>query len=107
MGVAVVDAPTVARMLGDGEPFVLLDCREHDEVRLAAIPGAIHIPLGEIPTRLVSLDPDASTVVFCHRGVRSQKVAVWLGQQGFTDVRSMRGGIDAWAVEVDPSVPRY
>ncbi len=107
MGVQIIDPGAVAALLRSGAPFVLLDCREPEEVGTASIPGSRHIPMGDIPTRLPSLDPDLPTIVYCHHGVRSHKVAVWLEKQGFTDVRSLRGGIDAWAVEVDPTVARY
>lgn len=107
MGVEIVEPAVVAEMLRNGRSFVLLDCREPEEVQAASIRGAVHIPVGDIPTRLPSLDPDAPTVVVCHHGVRSQKVAQWLERQGFTNVGSLRGGIDAWAREVDPAVARY
>ncbi|GMU82930.1 MAG: hypothetical protein AMXMBFR47_28010 [Planctomycetota bacterium] len=86
---------------------LLLDCREHKELVLARIEGALHIPMGDIPSRQTELDPDRPTIVFCHKGARSYKVAAFLLEQGFTDVKSMAGGIDAWSAQVDASVPRY
>lgn len=86
----------------------LIDVREPWEVATAHIEGAIHIPMGEVPARAhQELDPDERLVIFCHAGVRSMNVTVWLRNQGFEQVQSMRGGIDAWSVEVDRSVPRY
>jgi rhodanese-related sulfurtransferase len=95
-----------AALANDG--VLLLDCREAEEVQIAAIPGAVHIPMDQIPRRQNELDDDKHIVVFCHHGVRSLSVAVWLKEQaGFEQVSSMRGGIDAWSREVDPAVPRY
>jgi rhodanese-related sulfurtransferase len=96
----------VRARLGDAD-FMLLDCREANEVAIARISGSVNIPMGDIPGRLPHLDPDQEIVVHCHHGVRSQKVARWLMEQGFTNVKSMRGGIDAWSLEVNPGVPRY
>jgi rhodanese-related sulfurtransferase len=87
--------------------IVLLDVREHDEVALARIDGAQHIPMGDIPGRLQHLDPERTLIVFCHKGARSYRVAAWLRQQGLENVFNMAGGIDAWSLEVDPTVPRY
>lgn len=85
----------------------LLDCREHDEVLIARISGAAHIPMNDIPQRLGDIPRDRPVVVYCHHGRRSDRVAAWLLQQGFADVANMTGGIDAWSRLVDPSVPRY
>ena len=87
--------------------FVLLDCREPEEIAIARIDGALQIPMGDIPTRLQSLDPSKEYVVFCHHGVRSAHVVAFLRKQEFERVRNMTGGIDAWSREVDPNVPRY
>jgi len=90
---------------------LLLDVREPWEVELAsiALPGvaAEHIPMGNIPDRLDDLDPSLSIVCICHHGVRSQQVAAFLERHGFESVYNLAGGIDAWSVEVDPTVPRY
>lgn len=87
--------------------FVLLDVREPAEYRMAHVEGSRHIPMGEIPSRVQELDPEAHIITMCHAGVRSMNVAVWLRDQGFERVQSMRGGIDAWSTSVDPNVPRY
>ncbi|MCG3126809.1 MAG: Sulfurtransferase [Phycisphaerae bacterium] len=107
MHVNEVSPADVRRRLDQRERLVLLDCREHDELRLARIAGAVHIPMGDIARRAGELDPDVECVVFCHHGVRSRSVAAFLQQQGFARVSSMRGGIDAWSEQLDPSVPRY
>ena len=84
----------------------LLDVREAWEVSVASI-GGLHIPMGEIPSRIQELDPDEHIVVICHLGVRSLNVTAWLRQQGFERVQSVRGGIDHWSRELDTTVPRY
>lgn len=86
-------------------PFVL-DVREPWEVAAAALPGAINIPMGEIPSRVAELDPDRETVVLCHHGIRSAQVAMYLARNGFERVINLAGGIDAWS-DIDPAVPRY
>lgn len=90
------------------QEFVLLDVREPWEFQTASIVGAKLIPMGDVPSRAhQELDPEEHIVVLCHHGVRSMNVTVWLRQQGFENVQSMRGGIDAWSRQVDPTVPVY
>ena len=93
--------------LDTGEPVVLLDVREPDEVAFVRIPNSLHIPMGEIPGRLHELDPDKEIVVYCHHGVRSLHVTNFLAQHDFEKVASLAGGIDAWAVEIEPGMARY
>ena len=92
---------------GQRPDFLLLDVREHAEYQTARVDGSQLIPMGEIPSRLQELDPDVHIVTMCHSGIRSMNVAVWLRDQGFEKVQSMRGGIDAWSRTVDSNVPRY
>jgi len=87
--------------------LVLLDVREPHEAEIARIAGARLIPLSELPERLGELDGHAEIVTHCHHGVRSMKALEILRAAGFAQVRSLKGGIDAWSVTVDPSVPRY
>ena len=87
--------------------LVLLDVREPFERATAAIDPSLHIPMGDIPSRVQELDPDQHIVVYCHHGVRSLNVTSWLRQQGFENVQSLRGGIDRWSKEIDPKVPLY
>jgi rhodanese-related sulfurtransferase len=104
-----IDVLSVKQMLDRQEKFILLDCREADEVATARIAGSVHIPLREIPARLAELEPgkDGRIVVHCHHGGRSQRVTHFLRQQGFSQAQNMSGGIDAWSEQVDSSVPRY
>ena len=85
-----------------------IDVREPWEVATAHIDGSVTMPMGDVPARAhQELDTDEHLIVFCHHGQRSLNTTVWLRNQGFEQVQSMRGGIDAWSTEVDPAMPRY
>ena len=86
---------------------MFLDVREPAEHAAASIGGAVLIPMREVPGRLAELDRDKEIVVFCHHGSRSAMVVQFLRGQGFGRAINMSGGIDAWSLVVDPSVPRY
>ena len=86
---------------------LLLDVREEDEVRLCALPGSLHIPMNLIPLRHNELPDDVPIIVYCHHGIRSLNVARYLAHVGFENVANLQGGIDAWARQIDPSLPRY
>lgn len=85
----------------------LLDVRETWEAEIASLPGALLVPLGTLPDVIDDLDPAEEWVVYCHHGIRSQKALALMRQHGFTNVRHLEGGIDAWARTHDPSMPRY
>ena len=86
----------------------LVDVREPWEFATTRIEGGLHLPMGEVATRAhKELDMDERLVIVCHHGVRSMNVTAWLRRQGFERAQSLRGGIDAWSVEVDPKVARY
>ncbi|MFT3686322.1 MAG: rhodanese-like domain-containing protein [Phycisphaerales bacterium] len=91
---------------------VLLDCRRDDEFALNRLPGAAHIEMGQIERRADELEDDQGDrsrpiVVYCHHGMRSLRTTAALRALGFTNVKSLAGGIDAWSAAIDPSVPRY
>jgi rhodanese-related sulfurtransferase len=92
-----------------GDSFLLLDCREQDEWDFCHINGAMLIPMSELQARVTELDADhdSQIIVYCHHGVRSLRVAMWLQQQGFSHAASMAGGIEEWSLKVNPDVPRY
>jgi rhodanese-related sulfurtransferase len=101
-------SPTqLKQRLDAGQPLVLLDVREPEEVALVRLNGSRHIPMGDIPGRVHELDPDADIVVYCHHGIRSANVAAFLLHHDFTSVANLSGGIDAWSLTVDPALPRY
>lgn len=74
---------------------------------MAKIEGSILIPLDTLSQSLEKLDRNAEIVAHCHHGMRSADAAAFLAQQGFKNVKSLVGGIDAWSAQIDPSVPRY
>jgi rhodanese-related sulfurtransferase len=101
-------SPSEALQLVNESKARIIDVREPWEFATARIEGSMPMPMGEVPARAhQELDPDEHLIVVCHHGVRSLNTAVWLRNQGFEQVQSLRGGIDAWSAEVDPAVPRY
>lgn len=102
-----IDVRGLKARLDAGDRPVVLDVREPEELALAKFPGAISIPMREIPSRLAELDAAAEIVVVCHHGMRSANVAGYLEEHGFSRVVNLSGGIDAWSSLVDPTVPRY
>ncbi len=94
-----------ARMSNDH--LLLLDVREPHELQIAALPGAVNIPLGSLAARLPELDSAKEMVVFCKSGTRSARALELLASAGFKKVKNLRGGINAWAREVDPNLPVY
>lgn len=103
------DCQTVKAQLDAGADFLLLDCREENEHQLVNIPQAKLLPMSQLTARAEELAPfkGKPIVVHCHHGGRSLRVATWLKQQGFDDVKSLAGGIDQWATDIDPTLPRY
>lgn len=95
------------RLAAPGPKPVILDVREEWELKLCALPGTLHIPMGRIPDRIEELDPHAETVVVCHHGIRSQRVIGFLESQGFTRLSNLQGGVDAWARDIDPTMHKY
>lgn len=90
-----------------GESFRLIDVRNPHEWDIVHLEGATLIPLSELPNRLQELSSNESLVLHCHKGVRSMKALNILRDAGFTKLKSMKGGIDAWSTQIDPSLPRY
>ncbi len=90
---------------------VLLDVREPWELQTASVAPQgftlLAIPMNEVPARLAELDEGQRIACLCHHGARSQRVAVFLGQNGFDEVANVAGGIDAWSAQHDAAVPRY
>jgi rhodanese-related sulfurtransferase len=102
-----ISATEAAALIKEGNAR-LIDVREPWEFATAKVEASELIPMGDVPARAhQELDPEERLVIMCHHGMRSMNVAVWLRSQGFEQAQSLRGGIDAWAAEVDPGVPRY
>jgi rhodanese-related sulfurtransferase len=95
-----------AELAGDTPP-TLIDVREAEEIAICKFANFVHIPTMQIPTRIGELSKDANLVVACHVGMRSAQAAAYMMRMGFTRVRNLAGGIDRWALDVDPSLTRY
>ncbi|HLB01259.1 MAG TPA: MBL fold metallo-hydrolase [Bacteroidota bacterium] len=92
--------------LDKGEKVTLIDVRERHEYETANLGGTL-ISLRDLPKRYTELDPAGEIVVHCHSGGRSQRAVEFLYEKGFGNVKNLIGGIDAWSVTIDPTVPRY
>ena len=109
------DARVIRGWFDERVPLVVLDVRESSERAYAAIPvpqgvGDLFVPMREVSARVDEIRQAVESgllVVYCHHGVRSMAVARWLAAQGLGMIVNLKGGIDAWSIEVDPSVPRY
>jgi adenylyltransferase/sulfurtransferase len=106
-GIPEISAKELAVRLNQGEAIHLLDVREEIEGQVSSLTGAKVIPLGLLPSRLAELDPSFEWVLYCRSGVRSAQAAEILLQAGFSRVFSLRGGINAWAKEIDPGMLVY
>ncbi len=95
-----------ARLERNDRP-VLVDVRDDWETKLCRLDNALHIPMEELEFRTEELNPADDIVVYCHHGVRSAAVADYLRRLGFTRVRNLSGGLDAWARTVEPAMRRY
>jgi adenylyltransferase/sulfurtransferase len=102
-----IDVQELAGRLGRGEPVRLLDVREPHELQISRLAGAYLIPLGQLAARLPELDSAEEMVVFCKSGSRSARALELLVSAGFRKVKNLKGGINAWAREVDPQLPVY
>ena len=94
------------RRIDDGDAPLLIDVREPHEHEFCNIGGEL-IPMAEIPGRISALDQTRETVVYCRSGIRSASVVDYMRDAGFARALNLRGGILAWADEIDPSVPKY
>jgi rhodanese-related sulfurtransferase len=107
MAIKQLSAPQLKIKIDNQELLLLLDVREPNEFHYAHIADSVLIPLNQIPARLNELDKQQAIVVICHHGMRSQQAALYLEHAGFSDIANLQGGIDAWSVHCDMSVPRY
>ncbi len=103
-----IDVATLKSLLANSD-FVLIDCREPDEWETARIDGAVLLPMSQWMENVEKLAEfqGKRVAVHCHHGGRSMRVTHWLRQNGFPDAQNVAGGIDAWSLQVDNSVPRY
>ncbi|MBV9242831.1 MAG: hypothetical protein JO314_12570 [Acidobacteria bacterium] len=103
-----ITATELKARMDSGEDVQLIDVRQPHEYEYARIPTAKLIPMGDLMTRLDELDPSREAVIHCHMGGRSARVIQGLQASGYEGrLTNLAGGITAWSMEVDPSVPTY
>ncbi|MBA2688045.1 MAG: molybdopterin-synthase adenylyltransferase MoeB [Gemmatimonadaceae bacterium] len=102
-----ITARELAQRVAEGDAISIIDVREPFEWQIAKIPGARLIPMRDIASHVDELRDARETVLYCHGGMRSLKVARDLAAAGLRGLVNLEGGIDAWSRDVDPSVPRY
>jgi sulfur-carrier protein adenylyltransferase/sulfurtransferase len=102
-----IEAPELAERLRQGEPIKLLDVREPHELEISKLENAHLIPLGQLAARLSELNSAEEMVLFCKAGTRSARALELLVSAGFRRVKNLKGGINAWAKEIDPELPVY
>ena len=107
MGVPAITVQELKEKMDKGDAFVLVDVREPHEIAISELPCSVKIPLGSLPANVNKLSTADAIVVHCRTGVRSAKAVEFLMAAGFRKVWNLTGGIDRWAVEIDPTVPRY
>ena len=105
--IAEISPQELKQKLDENESVLLLDVREPLEYDIVHLEDARLIPLNTLPHHIDSLPSDQEIIVYCHHGQRSLYAAAYLQQNGFTDAKNLIGGIDQWAVEIDPTLPRY
>jgi len=94
--------------LDKGEDIRVIDVREADEWAIARLPQAELIPLSRFQQlAMPQLDPDEMIVLYCHHGMRSARAQDYLKGQGYKNILNLTGGIDAWALQIDPTMKRY
>lgn len=99
-----------ARLVAGDREFVVIDVRQPEELKVASVAGAVHLPLDQFESHAERLDipEEAEVVTLCHHGVRSLKAALFLRERGIAPgAKSIAGGIDLWSIAADRSVPRY
>jgi adenylyltransferase/sulfurtransferase len=103
-----ITATELKQRLDNGEDIQILDVREDNEYAYSRIPNSVHVPLGQVLSRVEEIDPNRETVVHCKMGGRSARAIDALQRSGFTGkLVNLKGGILAWSDEVDPTVPKY
>ena len=112
MSLPEISVQALADRLALADPSLqLIDVREPAEIAIAKIEGFNSYPLSQYSewsaTIAQTLDPHSETLVLCHHGMRSAQMCQWLLNNGFTNVRNITGGIDAYSCVVDPAIPRY
>lgn len=109
MNVEQIDAHGLKNWLDNNakEQPVLIDVREPWEFEICHIANSTLIPMKTMPSRYTELNKNSPHVIVCHHGNRSQQVALFLANKGFTNIYNLQGGVDAWAQEIEPAMAKY
>lgn len=107
MPITQISVKELQQRLENPDEFVLIDVREPHEYNYARIEGSVHIPLRQLPERIAEFAPQQHIALLCHHGMRSQQACLFMEQYGFDNLYNVSGGIDAWSLICDSSVPRY
>lgn len=102
-----IDVHDLARLRTDGAVHTLLDVREPNEVAVCAIADSTFVPMQQVPGQIAALPREHPLIILCHHGSRSDMVAGFLRENGFTNVFNLSGGIDAWAQVIETGMARY
>ena len=102
-----IDVKTLNEKILNKEDFILIDVRTDSEYYLSNIKQAIHIPMNNIPENLESLDKSKEIIIQCKSGIRSEKVCEFLLNNNYKNVKNLKGGIVAWAKEIDQTIIVY
>jgi len=94
-------------VIAQGRTPRLIDVRDPEEFALCRLPGAELHPAVQIAEWSKALDPEEEILIYCHHGIRSLHAVMYLTARGFKHVMHLRGGLDAYSLRADPSVPRY
>lgn len=100
-------ASDIAILKKNGHAIWIIDVREQWEWDLVALPHSVHVPLASLVVQVFDIPPDACIFTLCHHGLRSLKAALWFRNQGFVNAKSIKGGIEEWACQVDQKLKRY
>lgn len=107
MTIREITVQELQQAISDGDAPFLLDVRELQEIEICALEFDLAVPLGELEDRFEEVPRDQPVVVYCRSGARSMGAGNFLATQGFSDIANLKGGILAWAREIDPSMPTY
>ena len=102
-----IEPVELAGLRGGSQPYALLDVRETWELAICGFPEALHVPLGALAGREHELPRDRPLIVICHSGRRSLLATRHLRQRGLQRAHNLRGGVEAYALEVEPGMARY
>ena len=102
-----LEVAQLSALMDSGAPVTVLDVREPWEREICALPNSLAIPMAHLPDQIEALPRDGLLVVVCHHGIRSAHAAAWLRRVGLDHAVNLAGGLDAWAVTIDPKMRRY